>query len=215
VAILARAPAIGKFCFPLPQDTWTALISHLDSANAQSHVVLLSTGNSRGERAMLTRRDIAWGGANALAVFGIIGFARMPCDADAAELDVAHTDAEWRKLLRPEQYAVLREGQTEQPFTSPLDRERRAGTYSCGACGLPLFSSQAKFDSRTGWPSFWKPLDNAVRTARDTSQPIARTQVNCRRCQGHLGHEFGDGPKPTGLRYCINGSAMNFAALAA
>ena len=164
---------------------------------------------------MLTRRDFAWGGARAFLAVQIFGLVRLPGTANAAELDVAHTDAEWRKLLTPEQYAVLREGQTEQPFTSPLDREKRAGTYSCGACGLPLFSSQTKFDSRTGWPSFWKPLDNAVRTARDTSQPVARTKVNCRKCESHLGHVFGDGPRPTGLRYCINGSGLNFAPLAA
>jgi peptide-methionine (R)-S-oxide reductase len=164
---------------------------------------------------MLTRRDFGWGGAHALLIVQIFGLLPLPTIAEAAELDLPHTDAEWRKRLTAEQYAVLREGQTEQPFTSPLDREKRAGTYSCGACSLPLFSSQAKFDSRTGWPSFWKPLDNAVRTGRDASQPIARTQVNCRRCEGHLGHVFGDGPRPTGLRYCMNGCAMNFAALGA
>ena len=124
--------------------------------------------------------------------------------------EVTHTDAEWRKLLTREQYAVLRHEATEPPFSSPLDREKRRGTFVCAGCGLELFSSATKFDSGTGWPSFWSPLDKAVLTARDTSAGMMRTAVLCRRCGGHLGHVFDDGPRPTGLRYCMNGVAMKF-----
>jgi len=159
---------------------------------------------------MLTRREFVWRSANTLAFVAIADSLAFPAFAG----EVTHSESEWRKLLTPDQYAVLREGQTEQPFSSALDAEKRAGTYSCAGCGVAVFSSAAKFDSRTGWPSFWKPLGNAVRTSRDTTQPVARTRVDCRHCDGHLGHVFGDGPRPTGLRYCINGSAMKFAALA-
>ena len=128
---------------------------------------------------------------------------------------VTHTDAEWRKLLTPEQYKVLRQSGTEAPFSSPLDFERRAGIFDCAGCQLPLYSSATKYDSHTGWPSFWKPLDNAVGTTSDRSFAMTRTAVHCRRCGGHLGHVFDDGPDPTGLRYCMNGVAMTFAPNAA
>ena len=135
-------------------------------------------------------------------------------DARAAtqgHFEVTHTDAEWQKLLTPEQYYVLREHGTERAGSSPLDHEKRAGTFDCAACDLPLYSSQAKFDSGTGWPSFWQPLDNAIETSEDKSLFFAtRTEVHCRRCGGHLGHVFEDGPPPTGLRYCMNGVAMKF-----
>jgi len=120
------------------------------------------------------------------------------------------SDAEWRRRLSPAAYAVLRRGSTERAGTSPLNREHRRGTYACAGCGLPLFSSQAKFESGTGWPSFFRPLAGAVGTREDNSLFMRRTEVHCRRCGGHLGHVFNDGPRPTGLRYCMNGAALRF-----
>lgn len=128
----------------------------------------------------------------------------------AQSFEVTYSDAEWRKRLTPGQYAVLRQDATERPFTSPLLHEKRRGTFACAGCGLDLFSSATKFDSRTGWPSFWAPLEKAVGTTRDTSLGMVRQAVHCRRCGGHLGHVFDDGPEPTGLRYCINGLALTF-----
>ncbi|HXS73441.1 MAG TPA: peptide-methionine (R)-S-oxide reductase MsrB [Rhodanobacteraceae bacterium] len=120
------------------------------------------------------------------------------------------TDAQWRARLGPERYAVLRQAATEPAFSSPLDHEHRAGIFHCAGCALPLYSSKTKFDSGTGWPSFWKPLPNAVATGSDNSFLMVRTEVHCRRCGGHLGHVFDDGPPPTGLRYCMNGLALRF-----
>ncbi len=120
------------------------------------------------------------------------------------------TDAEWRAALTPEQYRVLRGHGTEHAFSSPLDHEKRQGTFVCAACGQPLFSSATKYDSGTGWPSFWKPLDKAVGTTVDRSFFMIRTEVHCARCGSHLGHVFPDGPQPTGQRYCMNGVAMRF-----
>ncbi len=128
---------------------------------------------------------------------------------------VTHSDDEWRKLLTPEQYSVLREGGTEPPFSSPLLHEDRRGNFACAGCDLDLFSSSTKFDSGTGWPSFWAPLDNAVGETEDSSFFMVRTAVHCRRCGGHLGHVFDDGPQPTGLRYCMNGVALTFKPEAA
>ena len=131
-----------------------------------------------------------------------------PAAARAAQLN--RSDAEWRKLLTPQAYDVLRHEGTERAFSSPLDEEKRAGTYSCAGCDLALFSSKTKFDSGTGWPSFYAPLPNAVAQKSDTLMFMVRNEVHCRRCEGHLGHVFDDGPKPTGLRYCMNGVALRF-----
>jgi peptide-methionine (R)-S-oxide reductase len=124
--------------------------------------------------------------------------------------EVSRTDAEWRQRLTPEQYNVLREAGTETPFTSPLNDEHRAGIFGCAGCGLDLFSSTTKFDSGTGWPSFFKAMDSAVLEHSDSSLGMARTEVLCRRCGSHLGHVFNDGPQPTGLRYCMDGVALTF-----
>jgi peptide-methionine (R)-S-oxide reductase len=124
--------------------------------------------------------------------------------------EVSYSDDEWRRRLAPEQYRVLREHGTERAGTSALNQEKRAGTFHCAACGLPVFTTAQKFESGTGWPSFWQPLENAVATREDRSFFTTRTEVHCRRCGGHLGHVFDDGPPPTGLRYCMNGVAMTF-----
>lgn len=124
--------------------------------------------------------------------------------------EVTHTEEEWKERLTAEQFRVLREAGTERAGTSPLNDEKRNGTFICAACGLPLYSSETKFESGTGWPSFWKPLDNAIETSKDRFLFVVRTEVHCRRCGGHLGHVFEDGPKPTSLRYCMNGVAMQF-----
>ena len=128
----------------------------------------------------------------------------------ALAYEVTHSDAEWKKLLSPDAYQVLRHEATERPFTSPLNDEHRKGVFACAGCALDLYSSETKFNSGTGWPSFYKPLDNAVATKTDTTLGMERTEVHCRRCGGHLGHVFDDGPRPTGLRYCMNGVAMAF-----
>ncbi|MBX9797013.1 peptide-methionine (R)-S-oxide reductase MsrB [Sphingomonas sp.] len=131
--------------------------------------------------------------------------------AGAAEkFEVTLSDAQWRKKLSPAAYQTLRHEATETPFTSPLVKEHRAGTFLCAGCDLPLYSSRTKYDSGTGWPSFWQPLANAVRTKSDRLLGFERVEVHCRRCGGHLGHVFDDGPQPTGKRYCMNGVAMKF-----
>ena len=130
--------------------------------------------------------------------------------AAAERFEITLSDAEWRRRLTPQQYSVLRRAATERAGTSPLDREKRAGTFVCAGCALPLYSSRAKYDSGTGWPSFTRPLPNAVATREDDTLFMRRTEVHCRRCGGHLGHVFDDGPQPTGLRYCMNGDAMRF-----
>jgi peptide-methionine (R)-S-oxide reductase len=123
---------------------------------------------------------------------------------------VTKSEAEWRRILSPEQYYVLREHGTERAGTSPLNHEKRKGIFHCAGCDLALYSSETKYDSGTGWPSFWKPLPNAIGTSQDDTLFTTRTEVHCRRCGGHLGHVFEDGPAPTGLRYCMNGAAMTF-----
>ncbi|HEX5930827.1 MAG TPA: peptide-methionine (R)-S-oxide reductase MsrB [Methyloceanibacter sp.] len=163
---------------------------------------------------MLTRRDILLGGA-ALATLAVAGAGALRwrsggAGAATGPFEVTHTPDEWRKLLTPEQYAILREADTERPFTSPLNNEKRKGVFTCAGCDLPLFSSETKFDSGTGWPSFHAPLEGAVKQDTDYMFGLVREEVHCRRCGGHLGHVFDDGPKPTGLRYCINGLALKF-----
>ncbi|MEO6338997.1 MAG: peptide-methionine (R)-S-oxide reductase MsrB [Caulobacteraceae bacterium] len=153
----------------------------------------------------MNRRTLLTGGATSVAVLLAAGAGYA-----AAPLEVVHTDAEWRKLLGPERFAVLRQAATEAPGTSPLDKEHRKGVFDCAGCDLPLYLSTTKFNSGTGWPSFYKPIDGAVTTAVDRSLFEVRTEVLCRRCGGHLGHVFNDGPRPTGLRYCMNGLAMKF-----
>ena len=171
---------------------------------------------------MNNRRRILLSGGGALAAAAALGQWRAlaassdskgaaPGSAAAGEhFEVTHTDEEWHKLLSSGQYEVLRNEGTERPFTSPLNDEHRAGTFGCAGCALNLFASRTKFDSGTGWPSFYAPLYHAVSTQTDTSFGMSRDEVHCRRCGGHLGHVFNDGPKPTGLRYCMNGLAMTF-----
>ena len=159
---------------------------------------------------MITRRRLIASGVAAAAAAFSAPWWRTTAAGAATTFEVTHSDAEWRKLLTADQYAVLRHEATERPFSSPLDHESRRGTFACAGCDLALFSSTTKFDSRTGWPSFWAPLEKAVGTTPDTTLGMVRTAVHCRRCGGHLGHVFDDGPKPTGLRYCMNGVALIF-----
>ena len=152
------------------------------------------------------RSALAWLGAGiALPVLAACGTA-----AHAKTYKVAFTDAEWKRRLSPARYAVLREENTERAFSSPLDREKRKGTFVCAGCGNELYSSATKFDSGTGWPSFWTPLDGAVGSSTDYKLGYPRKEIHCADCGGHLGHVFNDGPKPTGLRYCMNGLALKF-----
>jgi peptide-methionine (R)-S-oxide reductase len=157
----------------------------------------------------MNRREMIGAAAAGLAGAAVLwgeGRAR----AAPGRFEVTYSDAEWRRRLGPQRYAVLRRAATERAGSSPLDREKRAGTFVCAGCALPLYSSRAKYDSGTGWPSFTRPLPNAVRTRADDSLFARRTEVICRRCGGHLGHVFDDGPPPTGKRWCMNGLAMKF-----
>ena len=156
-------------------------------------------------------RRLVLGGMAGLSLLAVWKWLHGSAAVEASGVfEVEKTDEEWRRTLTKAQYGVLRLHQTERPGSSVLDHETRAGLYSCVGCDLPLFSSQAKFDSRTGWPSFYEPLAKAVGTSVDRSLLFPRTEVHCRRCGGHLGHVFEDGPPPTGLRYCINGVALKF-----
>jgi peptide-methionine (R)-S-oxide reductase len=155
---------------------------------------------------MLTRRT-ALSGLAAIASASLLQATAARAGGDD---HVAYSDAEWRAKLTPEQYEILRKEGTERPFTSQLLHEERKGVFACAGCGLDLFSSSTKFDSGTGWPSFWAPLDKAVDTHVDRTFGMIRSAVTCHRCDGHLGHVFDDGPKPTGLRYCMNGLALTF-----
>ena len=145
-----------------------------------------------------------------LFLAGLLSGAALPACGPAFGYEVTKSDAEWKKLLSPAAYQVLRHQDTEAPFTSPLNKEHRKGIFACAGCDLDLFSSDTKFDSGTGWPSFYRALPNAVQTSQDNSLFMSRTEVHCRRCGGHLGHLFDDGPKPTGLRYCMNGVSLAF-----
>lgn len=155
---------------------------------------------------IINRRTILFGTGATLALAACGG------SADAKSFPVRKSAAEWKKQLTPAQYHILREHGTERPFTSPLDKETRSGTFVCAADGNRLFLSRTKFDSGTGWPSFWAPIAGAVGTSTDYKLGYPRTEVHCARCGGHLGHVFDDGPKPTGKRYCMNGDAMLFRA---
>jgi peptide-methionine (R)-S-oxide reductase len=150
-----------------------------------------------------------------LVLLGAAGFAKFASDDDAAigdegRFQVMKTDAEWRQVLAPEQYQVLRKHGTERPFSSPLNDEHRRGVFLCAACDQPVYRSETKFESGTGWPSFYEPIDGGIATSTDYKMILPRTEVHCSRCGGHLGHVFKDGPAPTGLRYCMNGVAMKF-----
>lgn len=163
---------------------------------------------------MIDRRILLASAAGLVGLFGFRGVFGEPARATerkvSQKFEIEKTDAEWRAQLTLGQYHILRQHGTEPPFSSALLKEHRKGTFACAGCGLPLYSSATKFESGTGWPSFWKPLDNAVGKSTDTTLGMARTEVHCRRCGGHLGHVFDDGPKPTGLRYCMNGLALVF-----
>jgi peptide-methionine (R)-S-oxide reductase len=161
--------------------------------------------------AMMTRRTLLFSAAAAVAVgLSVPLLRRGEADGAGETFEVTLTDAEWRKKLTERQYAVLRHESTEPPFSSDLLDEKRSGIYACAGCDLDLYPSAAKFDSGTGWPSFWEALPDAVRTRSDFSLLLPRTELHCRRCGGHLGHVFDDGPPPTGKRHCINGVALKF-----
>jgi peptide-methionine (R)-S-oxide reductase len=161
---------------------------------------------------MMTRRTVGTGIVGAAAAG--LGLSKLFGGASEAKQNevfpVSYSEEEWRRRLSPEQFYVLRQHGTERAGTSPLDKEYRKGAFHCAGCGQALFTSDAKFDSRTGWPSFFQPIEGAVATSEDNTLFMTRTEVHCANCGGHLGHVFEDGPKPTGLRYCMNGVAMTF-----
>ena len=160
----------------------------------------------------MSKRTFLGSAAAALGAFGLVGCSRGSAAAPAETFEVMKSPEEWRRILSPQQYAVLREASTERSGSSPLNEEHRRGTFACAGCALPVYKSEAKFESGTGWPSFTAPIPGAVRTKEDPGFLFSRTEVHCRRCGGHLGHVFDDGPPPTGNRYCMNGIAMNFVA---
>jgi len=161
---------------------------------------------------MLTRRSLLISGTAALGLMA----QRTSWAAPVGSFEITRSEAEWRRLLTPDQFAVLRQEETERAWSSPLDAEKRKGTYHCAGCDLAVYPSETKFDSGTGWPSFYAPIEGAVGTREDRKLFfIKRTEVHCRRCGGHLGHVFDDGPPPTGLRHCLNGVALKFTPVAA
>lgn len=157
----------------------------------------------------MTRRSFITATA-AISAGGWLSASGFDAQEKRQVFEVTKTEAEWKNLLTPDQFRILRKHDTERAGSSPLDKEHRKGVFHCAGCDLPLFRSEAKFDSRTGWPSFTSPVDKAIGTSEDRSFFSTRTEVHCRRCGGHLGHVFDDGPAPTGLRYCMNGGAMTF-----
>jgi peptide-methionine (R)-S-oxide reductase len=161
----------------------------------------------------MNRRNLLVGGAKLFGIVGLFGYLSWRSTTVAASdtnFEITKTDAEWQKVLTPEQFRVLRKHGTERAGTSPLDKQYAKGTYVCAACQLPLFKSDTKFNSGTGWPSFFDPIPGAIATTVDRSLFMTRTEVHCHRCGGHLGHVFDDGPAPTGQRYCMNGVALDF-----
>lgn len=159
---------------------------------------------------MKTRRDFL---TYTTALGGLAAASQLvPSSALAQSFEVTRTKAEWKSMLTPAEFKILRNKGTERPGSSKLNEEKRAGTFNCRGCDLALYSSETKYESGTGWPSFWAPLDNAILTRPDNSFFMKRTEVICRRCGSHIGHVFKDGPQPTGLRYCMNGLAMTFKA---
>ena len=166
----------------------------------------------------MTRRELigmASVGVVAIAFAGRYAVRQSDAEAPVSHFPVHHSDAQWRAMLGPASYHVLRRKGTEKPFSSPLLAEHRQGVFACAGCGKPLFQSRAKYDSHTGWPSFWEAIAGAVTTRDDGALGMSRTEVRCVDCGGHLGHLFTDGPKPTGLRYCMNGLALKFLPTAA
>lgn len=172
--------------------------------------------------ATLNRRSLLLGATGIAGLAALGYFLRLPGLAFGQEgspvpgtFEVTHTDEEWLKILGQDAFDIMRRQGTEYPGSSPLLNEHREGIFACAGCDLPLFDSATKFESGTGWPSFYQPLDNAVEVNTDTSLGMTRDEVHCRRCGGHLGHVFNDGPAPTGLRYCMDGLALKFVPKAA
>ncbi len=162
----------------------------------------------------MTTRRLLLAGAAAIAVLAALRWGDLDEAAQAGAFEVEKSDAEWRRLLSAAQYNVLRRHATEQPYSSSLNHEKRSGVFACAGCDLPLYAASTKFESGTGWPSFYQPLADAIATSADHAYFMSRTEVHCRRCGGHLGHVFSDGPPPTGLRYCMNGVALKFVPAA-
>jgi len=164
---------------------------------------------------MINRRTMLLGAAAAIAAFAALRWGSATDAAPAGKFEIEKSEEEWRRILTPAQYDILRRHGTERAGSSALNKEKRHGTFACAGCDLPLFSSQTKYESGTGWPSFYRPLPDAVATSTDKAFFMTRTEVHCRRCGCHLGHVFEDGPQPTGLRYCMNGLALKFIPLTA
>ena len=161
---------------------------------------------------MINRRALFVAGVAFSALAVSVRFGRSQTMSTTETIDYRKlSDMDWRQRLTADQYMILRHHGTERPGSSPLNKEKRKGTFTCAGCDLPLFSSDTKFESGTGWPSFYQPLASAVETRTDRSLFMTRTEVHCSRCVGHLGHVFDDGPQPTGLRYCMNGVALKFS----